>query len=122
MGQGLQGQAFLHWLAMSDLLEDLGSHVAWRSTRRREDMESLFVHNAAEPKVGDEQVGIVFGCSEQQVLRLQIAVDNTMVVQVGDGRQRSAHQVRRVGLVVAALPAYPVEQLAAQREVGHKVD
>jgi len=40
----------------------------------------LFVHDAAEAEVGDQQVGVVFRCAEQQVLRLEIAVYYSVVV------------------------------------------
>jgi hypothetical protein len=44
-----------------------------------------------------------------------------VVVQVRDGGQCRADQVRRVALVVAALAAYAVKQLAAQRQVGDEI-
>ena len=45
-----------------------------------------------------------------------------VVVQVCDGREGCADQVRCVGLEVGALAADAVEQLAAESEVGDEVD
>ena len=43
-------------------------------------MELLFVHDAAEAKVGNEKISVVFGCTEEQVLGLEIAVYYAVVV------------------------------------------
>jgi hypothetical protein len=47
-------------------------------------VELLFVHDAAETEVGDKKVGIIFRCAEQQVLGLEVAVYDAVVVQVCD--------------------------------------
>ena len=70
----------LHWFAMSHLLEDLRCHVPWCSTGGRKDVEGVFVHNSRQSKIRNEEVGVVFGCSKQQVLRLQIPMDDAMIV------------------------------------------
>jgi hypothetical protein len=82
----------------------------------------LFVHDAAEAEVGDEQVGVVFGGAEEEVLGLEVAVYNAVVVEVCNGREGCADQVRGVGLEVGAFAADAVEELAAESEVGDEVD
>jgi hypothetical protein len=49
-------------------------------------------------------------------------VYDTVVVEVCDGREGCADQVRCVGLEVGALAADAVEELAAKGEVGDEVD
>jgi len=85
-------------------------------------VELLFVHDAAEAEVGNQQVGVVFGCTEEKVLGLQVAVYYAVVVEVCDGREGCADQVRCVGFKVGALAADAVEELAAESEVGDEVD
>lgn len=45
-----------------------------------------------------------------------------MVVKVGDGGEGRADEVCCVAFVVAAFPAYAVEEFAAEGEVGDEVD
>jgi hypothetical protein len=106
---------------MTTLFEDFRGHVAWGAAGRGQHVELLFVHDARQAKVGDEQVRIVFWRAEEEVLGLQIAVDNAMVVQIGHGGQRRPDQVCGVRLVVAALATYPVEEFSTQGEVGHQI-
>lgn len=108
-------------LAVARLLEDLGGHVAGGAARRRQHVELFLVHDAGQAKVGDEEVGVVFGGAEQQVFGLEVAVDDAVVVEVGDGGEGGAHQVGSVCLVVATLAADAVEELAAEGEVGDEV-
>ena len=81
----------LHWLSVPNLSKYLGCHVAWRTACCCEDVKSFLVHDPAEAKVGYQQVCIVLGRPKEQVLWLQIAVHDAMVVQAGDGRKRCAH-------------------------------
>ena len=76
-------------------------------------MELLFVHYPGQAKVGDKQVCVVLGRPEKQVLRLQIAVHDAVVVQIRDSGQCSPNEIGSVRLVVVAFPAYAVEQLAS---------
>jgi hypothetical protein len=85
-------------------------------------MELLFVHDAAEAEVGDQQVCVVFGRAEEEVLGLEVAVDDAVVVEVCDGREGCADQVCGIGLEVGALAADAVEEFAAESEVGDEVD
>lgn len=112
----------VYGLAVACLLEDLGGHVARRAAGGGQHVELLLVHYTGEAKIGDEQVCIVFRRAEQQVLRLEIAVNNTMVVQVSDGRQRGANEVGGVGFVVGALATDTVEELAAESEICYQVE
>ena len=42
-----------------------------------------------------------------------------MVVEVGDSGECCADEVGGVGFIVTAFPAYPVEELTAECEVGY---
>ena len=70
---------------MPGLPEDLGRHVAGRSTCGRQDVELLFIHNSRETKVCNEKVGIVFWGSKEEVFWLEVSVDDTVIVEVGYG-------------------------------------
>jgi hypothetical protein len=48
-------------------------------------MELLLVHDATQPEICNKQICIVFWCSEEQVLRLKVTVDDAVIVQVCDG-------------------------------------
>lgn len=84
-------------------------------------MELLFVHDTRQAKVCNQQISVVFGRAEQQILGLQIAVYNAVVVKIRDSGQRRSYEVCCVRLVVVALSADAVEQLASKRKVGYKV-
>jgi hypothetical protein len=84
-------------------------------------MKLLFVHDPRQPKIRNQQIGIVFGRPEEKILGLEIAVHDTVVVEICDGGEGRADQVCSVRLVVVALTTYAVEQLAAEREVGYEV-
>lgn len=45
-----------------------------------------------------------------------------MVVEVGDGGEGRADEVCGVAFEVASFPAYPVEELTPEGEVGDEVD
>lgn len=49
-------------------------------------------------------------------------MNDAVIVEVGNSRQGGANEVRGVGFVVASFPANAVEKLAAEGEVGNKVD
>ena len=111
-------QSALHRFAVSSLAENLRCHVTWCSARRGQDVELLLIHNARQSKVGNQQIGIVFWCSEQQILRLQVSMHDAVVVEVCDSRECGTDKVASVGFVVVALSADAVEELASKREVG----
>ena len=115
-------EGFIHRFPMPALLEYLRRHVARCAAGGGEDVEGLIVHDTGEAEVGDEEVGVVFRGAEQEVFGLEIPVDDAVVVQVGDGGEGGADQVRCVGFVVVAFAADAVEELAAEGEVGYKVD
>lgn len=107
---------------MPRFLEDLRRHVAGGAAGGGQDVEVLVVHDAAEAEIGDEQVGVVFGGAEEQVLGLEVAVHDAVGVEVGDGGEGGQDQGGGVGFVVVALAADAVEELAAQGEVGDEVE
>ena len=49
-------------------------------------------------------------------------MDDAVVVQIGDGGKSCSNEIGSVGLVVVSLAADAVEQFAAKRKVGDKVD
>lgn len=63
-------------------------------------MKLLFVHDARKPEISNEKIGVVFGRAEQQILRLQVAVNNAVVMQICDSGESGANKVGGVGLVV----------------------
>jgi hypothetical protein len=115
-------QCALHRFAVSSFAEDLRCHVTWRSACRCQDVELLFIHNSRQPKVGNQQIGIVFWCSEQEVLRLQVSMYDAVVVKVCDSRKRGTDEITSVRFVIVALSADAVEKLASKRKVGDKVN
>lgn len=60
----------LHWFSVTGLFEDLGRHISRCAARCRQDVEGFFVHDSRQAKVGYQQVGVVFGGSEEEVLGL----------------------------------------------------
>lgn len=106
---------------MTALLEDLRRHVARRTAGCRENVELLLVHDAGQTEIGNQKVGIILRRAKKQVLRFQVTMHDAMIVQVGDGRQDSANEVRSVGFEVAAFTTDAIEELSAQREVGDEV-
>src|SRR5699024_9763330 len=103
------------------LFEDFGSHVSRRAACRCKDMELLFVHDPRQTKVCDQQVCIIFWGAEQEVFWLQVAMHDTMVVQISHCGEDRADEVCSVGLVVAAFTADAVEQLSSESEIGDQV-
>ncbi|KFY08530.1 hypothetical protein V491_08429, partial [Pseudogymnoascus sp. VKM F-3775] len=71
----------IDWFPVARLLEDLRRHVARRPARGGQHVEVLVVHDAAQAEVGDEQVGVVLGGAEEQVLGLEVAVHDAVGVE-----------------------------------------
>jgi hypothetical protein len=108
----------LHWLAMAGLPEYLRCHVAWSTAGCGENVKLLLVHDAREPKISNQQIGVVLWCSEQQVLWLQISVHNSVVMKICDCRQRSPNQIAGVGFVVISFATDAVKELASKRQIS----
>ena len=107
---------------MPGLLKNLRCHIPRRPTRRSQNMKSLLIHDSAQPKIRNQQVRVIFRRPEQKILRLQVSVNDAVVVQVSHRTQGRPDEVRGVGFVVAAFPADAVEELATEGEVGDEVD
>lgn len=45
-------------------------------------MKLLFVHNARKTKVGNQQIGVIFWRSEEEILGLKVAMDDAVVVEI----------------------------------------
>lgn len=112
---------YLHRFAMSCLAEDLRGHIPWGSARRSQNMELLLIHDSGESKVCNQQVRVVLWCSEQQILGLEIAVYNAVVMEVCNRGKCSPHQVGGIGFVVIPLAADAIEELTAECEVRYEV-
>lgn len=84
-------------------------------------MELFLVHNTGQTEVGNQKVRIVLWGAEQQVLRLQITVDNPVVMEIGHGREDGANEVCGVGLVVATLATDAIKQLSAEGKVSNQI-
>jgi hypothetical protein len=85
-------------------------------------MELLFVHNSAQSEVGNQQIGVVFRCAEEEVLGLEISVHDAVVVEISDCGERGADEVCCIGLVVVPFTADAVEELSTEGEVGYEID
>lgn len=103
---------------MPCLFEYLRRHVPRGAACRGEHMELFLVHYPRQSKVRNQQVRIIFGRAEQEVLRLQISVDNSMVVEVCNGRKGCANEVSGIRFIVATLTANSVEELASQGQIS----
>lgn len=55
-------------------------------------MKLFLIHDPRQSKVGYQKIRVVFWGSEQEVLRLQISMDDTMVVKVCDGREGRSNE------------------------------
>lgn len=111
----------IHWLSVSALFEDLWRHVARRPTGCSQDVELLFVHYPGQAEICYQQICVVLGRTEEQILRLQVPVNDAMVVKICHCRQRGSDQVCCVALEVTAFSAYAIEELSAERKVCHEI-
>lgn len=69
---------------MTGLLEDFRSHVSGSAACCGQDVELLFVHDSGQTKVGNEEICIILWGSKQEVFRLQVSMDDAVVVEVCD--------------------------------------
>ena len=111
----------IHWLSMTALLEDLRRHIPRRTAGCRENVELFLVHDAGQSEIGNQEVSVILRRAKQQILRLQVTVHDAVIVQVGDGRQDGADEIRGVGLEVAAFTTDAIEELSTQREISNEV-
>jgi hypothetical protein len=102
--------------------ENLRGHVAWSSACCRQNVELLLVHDSGESEICDEQIGIVFWGSEEQILGFQITMNDSMIVKIGDGGKGGSDQVGGVRLIVVSFAANAVEEFTTKREIGYEVD
>ena len=116
---GQASGANIHRFSMPRLLENLRRHIPRRPTRRRQHMKRLLIHNPRQPKIRNQQIRVILRRPEQQVLGLEVAVYDAMVVEVGNGRESGADEVGGVGFVIGAFAADAVEELAAEGEVRY---
>lgn len=112
---------YLHRFAVTCLLEDLRSHVAWRAACSCKNVKCLLVHDARQAKVRYQQVGVVLWGTEEEVLRLQITVYDSVVMQICNRGKSRSDQVGGVGLVVAPLATYSIKKLPSERKIRHQV-
>ena len=82
----------------------------------------LIVHDPGQSKIGDQQIGVVLGGAEEEVLGLEITVHDAVGVEVGDSGEGGEDQGGGVGFIVVTFAADAVEELAAQGEVGDEVE
>jgi hypothetical protein len=121
-GDTQNSQANIHWFSMTCFPKDFRGHIPRGSTSCCQDVELLFIHNSRQSKIRDEEIRIILRCSEQQILRLQVAMHNAVVVEVSDGRKGSSNEISGIRFVVVAFTADAIEQLASKRKVGNKVN
>lgn len=119
MSDKLVREEDVHWFTVPRLLEDLRGHVAWGTACCSQDMKCFFVHYSRQAEIGYEQIGVVFWCSKKQIFGFEVAMDDAVVVKVGYSGECSSDEICGIGFVVAAFPAYSVEELAAEGKIGH---
>lgn len=108
-------------LAMSNLLQDLGGNISGGSAGSHEDIVSTS-KDLAQTKVRDHETSIIGLVHEEQVLRLEIAVDNIHLVQVLDTQQDLVDQTSSISFGVASLLEELVEKLSTFSQIGDQVD
>lgn len=96
--------------------DDLGSQVLGRAAEGEGAVVGQFL---SEAKVGDLHVSLAV---DQQVLGLQVAVDDILLVHVADGQQDLADVEHGHVVAKTAVLAQPVEELAARAELEDHVD
>lgn len=84
-------------------------------------MELLLVHDPAEAEIRNQEIRVIFRRAEEEVFRFQVAMDNSVVMEVGNGRQGGSDQLGCVGFKVGAFATDAIEELTAKCEVGHEV-
>lgn len=99
-GRECIGMFFVHRLSVPRLLENLWRHVPGGSTCRRKHVKGLLVHDPAQSKICNQQIRVVLRRPEQQILGLQVAMNDAMIVEVGNGGEGSADEVGGVGFIV----------------------
>ena len=102
-----------HWLPVSCLFEDLRRHIPRCTARGGQHVELLLVHDSRQAEVSDEKIGVIFWSPEEQVLWFEVAVDDAVVVEVGDGGESGADEICGVALVIASFSADSIKELAA---------
>ncbi len=101
----------VHRLAVGLLRQHLGRHVARRAARRSHDAR---IFHLGEAEVADHNLGVFVLALIEQILWLEIAMDDTFAVHVGDGVENLANQVGSVFLRVRAFLHDAVEEFAAR--------
>lgn len=111
----------IHRLSMAAFLKNLRSHVAGGTACRGQNVKLLFIHDSRKTKVGNEEVCIVFGSAEKEILGLQVAMYNAVIVKVCDSREGGPYEVGSIRLVVGTLSADTVKQLSTEGEICYEV-
>ena len=78
-------------------------------------------HRFGEAEIGDFDGGVVVFVHEENVLRLDIAVDDVLVVQILDHFQHVLHQRSRLHFVVPPQLDDPIEEVAARHQLHDNV-
>ena len=71
---------------MTALFENLWRHVSRCTAGCSQDVKLLFIHNAGESKVGNQQVCVVLWSTEEKVFWFQVSMYNAVIVQIRDSR------------------------------------
>lgn len=103
---------------MSSLLEYLRRHIPRCTASSGKDVKLLLVHDAGQTEIRNQEICIVLRGAEEEVLGLEVAVDDSVVVEVGYGGEDGSDEVRGVGLVVATFSTDAVEEFSPESEVG----
>ncbi|KAH3660645.1 hypothetical protein OGATHE_004977 [Ogataea polymorpha] len=101
---------------------DLGSNVAVRARHSGEFLRGGLSQLSRDTKVRKHHGRLVVRREIQHVFRFDVSVDNSVAVQVINGREQLVNDVAGVGLGEGGLLDESVEQLASCRQLGHDVE
>ena len=102
-------------------MEELRGDVAGGSTAKVE-LLSWVLDDGRQAEVGYLQVPVVVLGGEEEVLRLEVAVNNPVMVKICEGREEVAHDRSCVRLPIQALALDLLEELATLKVRQQQVD
>ena len=102
-------------------MEELRGYVAGGSAPQVE-LPRRVLDDGRQAEVGYLQVPVVVLGGEEEVLRLEVAVNNPVMVKICEGREEVAHDRSCVRLPVQALALDLLEELATLKVRQQQVD
>lgn len=107
---------------MLTLLEDLRCHIAGCAADLREQGQGAVVHDTTETEISNHDICIFGFGPEDEILRFEVPVDDATAVDIFDSLHDGPHKVGGIPLVVVALGAYAIKELATRAEVEDEIE